>query len=87
MIKREFITLCKLEKIFYMFLNNIDREIIGQDGMRFEKSFKSYPNNQWLLCREQTWFNMAGILHVLMLNRNIIDERILIVLRNWSLKD
>jgi hypothetical protein len=29
-----------------MFLNNIDREIIGQDGMRFEKSFKSYPNNQ-----------------------------------------
>jgi hypothetical protein len=45
-IKREFITLCKLEKIFYMFLNNIDREIIGQDGMRFEKSFKSYPNNQ-----------------------------------------
>jgi hypothetical protein len=36
--------------------------------MRFEKSFKFYPNDQWLLCREQTWFNMTDILHALMLN-------------------
>jgi hypothetical protein len=36
--------------------------------MRFEKSFKFYSNDQWLLCREQTWFNMTDILHALMLN-------------------
>jgi len=35
---------------------------------------------------EQTWFNMADILHALILNRNIIDEMILIILRNQSLK-
>jgi len=29
---------------------------------------------------------MTDILHALMLNRNIINERILITLRNWSLK-
>jgi hypothetical protein len=29
---------------------------------------------------------MADILHALMLNQNIIDERIFITLRNWSLK-
>ena len=51
--------------------------------MRFEKSFKSYSNDQWLWCREQTWFNMVDIQHALMLNQNIIDERILITLRNW----
>jgi hypothetical protein len=54
--------------------------------MRFEKSFKSYSNNQWLLYREQIWFNMTNILHALILNQNIIDERILITLRNQSLK-
>jgi hypothetical protein len=52
--------------------------------MRFEKSFKSYVNDQWLWCREQTWFNMTDILHALMLNRNIIDK--MITLRNQSLK-
>jgi len=57
-----------------MFSNSIDWEIIGQGGMRFEKSFKSYSNNQWLLlCQEQTWFNLADILHASILNRNIID--------------
>jgi hypothetical protein len=69
-----------------MFSNSIDWEIIGQGGMRFEKSFKSYSNNQWLLCKEQTWFNLADILRASILNRNIIDKRILITLRNWSLK-
>jgi hypothetical protein len=69
-----------------MFSNSIDWEIIGQGGMRFEKSFKSYSNNQWLLCKEQTWFNLADILRASILNRNIIDERILITLINWSLK-
>jgi len=54
--------------------------------MRFEKSVKSYSNDQWLLCREQTWFNMTNILHALMLNQNIIDERILITLRNSWLR-
>ena len=48
--------------------------------MRFEKTFKSYSNDQWLLCTEQTWFNIANILCALMLNQNIIDERILITL-------
>jgi hypothetical protein len=44
--------------------------------MRFEKNFKSYSNDQWLLCREQTWFKMVDILHALMLNKKIIDEMI-----------
>jgi hypothetical protein len=72
--------------MFYMFFNSIDWEILGQGGMRFEKSFKSYLNDQWLLCKKQTWFNMADILHALMLNHNIIDEKILITLRNQLLK-
>jgi fumarate reductase subunit C len=54
--------------------------------MRLEKSFKYYSNDQRLLYREQTWFKMTDKLHALMLNQNIIDERILITLRNWSLK-
>jgi len=69
-----------------MFSNSIDWEILGQGGMRFEKSFKSYSNDQWLLCREHRWFDMADILHALMLNQNIIDEMILITLQNQSLK-
>jgi hypothetical protein len=69
-----------------MFKNSIDWEIFGQGGMRFEKSFKSYSNDQWLLCREQTWYDMEDILHASMLNRNIIDEMILITLQNQSLK-
>jgi hypothetical protein len=71
----------------HLFLNSIDWEIFGQCGMRFEKSFKSYSNDQWLLCGEQIWFNITNIFHALMLNQNIIDERILIILRNWSLED
>jgi hypothetical protein len=87
-IKRGFITLSELEKIFYLFSNSIDWDIIGQSDIRFEieKSFKSYLSDQWLLCREQTWFNMIDILHDLILNQNIIDEMILITLRNQSLK-
>jgi hypothetical protein len=54
--------------------------------MRFEKSFKSYSNDQWFLCRKQARFNMTDILHALILNQNIIDERILIILKNQSLK-
>jgi hypothetical protein len=46
--------------MFYLFSNIIDWEILGKGGMRFEKSYKSYLNNQLLLCREQTWFNMAN---------------------------
>jgi hypothetical protein len=45
-IKKLFITIGELEKIFYMFLNSIEWEIIGQYGMRFEKSFKFYSNDQ-----------------------------------------
>jgi hypothetical protein len=85
-IKRGFIIIDELRKMSHLFSNNIDWEILGQEGMRFEKSFKSYSNDQWLWCREQTWFNMVDIQHALMLNKNIIDERILITLRNWSLK-
>jgi hypothetical protein len=54
--------------------------------MRFEKSFKFYLNDQWLLYKKQTWFNMADILHALVLNQDIIDEIILITPRNMSLK-
>jgi hypothetical protein len=85
-IKREFITLSKLEKIFYVFSNTIDWENLSKGGMRFEKNFKSYSNDQWLLCREQTWFNMTDILYVLMLNQNIINKRILITMKNRLLK-
>jgi hypothetical protein len=42
MIKRGFITLGELEKIFHIFLNNIDCEIYVQCAMLFEKNFKSY---------------------------------------------
>jgi hypothetical protein len=45
-IKREFITLGELEKRFHLFSNSIDWEIISQYGMRFEKSFKYYSNDQ-----------------------------------------
>jgi len=72
--------------MFHLFLYNIDWEILDKGGMRFEKSFKYYSNDQWLLCREHTWFNMVHILHALMLNRNIIDEMIIIKMRNRSLK-
>jgi hypothetical protein len=56
--------------------------------MIFEKSFKSYSNDQWLLCRKQVRFNMTNILYALVLNQNIIDERIIITLRNgqWKVK-
>jgi len=46
------------KKIFCLFLNSINWEIFGQDEMRFEKSFKSYSNNQWLLCREYIWYKI-----------------------------
>jgi hypothetical protein len=54
-IKRGFITLDELAKIFYMFSNSIDWEILSQGAIRFEKSFKSYSNDQWLLCGEQSY--------------------------------
>jgi hypothetical protein len=37
-----------------------------QGGMRFEKSFKSYSNNKWLWCWEQTWFYQVDILNAIM---------------------
>jgi hypothetical protein len=37
MIKRGFITLDELGKIFYLFSNSINWEILGQRGMRFQK--------------------------------------------------
>jgi hypothetical protein len=45
-IKRGLIILGELEKMFHLFSNSIDEEILGQDGMRFETLFKSYSNNQ-----------------------------------------
>jgi hypothetical protein len=44
-IKRGFITLVELEKMFSLFLNSIDWEILDKDGMRFEKGFKYYSND------------------------------------------
>ena len=75
MIKIGFITHGELEKIFHLFSNSFDGEILGQNGMRFEKSFKSYLYDHWLLCKDQTWFDMAYILYALMLNKNIIDKK------------
>jgi hypothetical protein len=34
--------------------------------MIFEKSFKSYSNNQWLYCWDKKWFNKTDILHAIM---------------------
>jgi len=36
-----------------------------QGGMRLEKSFKSYSNNQGLWCWKQIWFNRVDILHAI----------------------
>jgi len=36
----------ELRKIFYMFSNSIDSEILVQSEMRFEKGFKSYLKNE-----------------------------------------
>jgi hypothetical protein len=69
-LRKWFITLGELEKMFYLFLNSINWEILGQCEIRFEKSFKSYSNDQWLLCRKQTWFNMTDILHALITLKN-----------------
>jgi hypothetical protein len=70
--------------MFHLFWNSIDWKIIGHDGMRFEKNFKCYSNDQ--LYKKQTWLNMTNILHALMLNHNIIDKKILITLKNLSQK-
>jgi hypothetical protein len=86
-IKKWFINVDESAKYFICSQIVLIKNIIGECAIRFEKSFKSYLNNQWLLCREQTWFNMVDILHALMLNQNIIDENILITLRYRSLKD
>ena len=37
MIKKLFITLDELKRMFHLFSNSIDQEIIGQGGMKFEK--------------------------------------------------
>jgi hypothetical protein len=83
-IKRGFITLGELEKMFH--LSQIVLTEKSLVNVEFEKCFESYSNDQWLLCRKQTWLNMANIPHALMLNRNIIDEMILITLINELLK-
>jgi hypothetical protein len=82
-LREDFITLCEIEKMFHLFSNSINWEIFGQGGMRFKKGFKSYSNDQLLLCRESTWFNMANMLLALMLNKNISDKMVLITMRNW----
>jgi len=33
--------------MFHLFSNTIDWEIFSQHGMRFEKDFKFYSNDQW----------------------------------------
>ena len=40
-----FVTLGELRKNIYVFSNSTDYEIFDQDGMKFEKSFKSYLKN------------------------------------------
>ena len=80
--REDFITLCELEKIFHVSSNSIDREIFSQEGMRFKKGFKSYSNDQLILCREWTRFKMANMLIALMLNKNISDKMVWITMRN-----
>jgi len=66
MIKKWFIILSELEKIFDLFSNSIDREIIMQGRMIFQKTFKYYLKNKWLWCWEQIWFDKGDTLHVQM---------------------
>jgi hypothetical protein len=51
-----------------------------QGGMRFEKSFKSYLNNNWLWCWEQTWFDKASK-NWWSINQNILHKWIIITLK------
>jgi hypothetical protein len=46
MIKKGFITLGELEKMFNIFSNSVDYEILTQDRTRFKESFKPYSKNQ-----------------------------------------
>jgi len=53
----------KLEKIFYMFSNNIDWKIHFQDLMRFEKIFKSYLKKSIIIVlRTLSWDNVRNII-------------------------
>jgi hypothetical protein len=45
-IKRGFIFLDELGKMFHLLSNDIDYKIHTQGGMRFKKAFKSYSKNQ-----------------------------------------
>jgi len=36
--------------MFHLFSNSIGCEILRQDEIRFEKTFKFYSNTQWLKC-------------------------------------
>ena len=54
-IKRGFIILSELRKIFHLFSNSIDWKILAQGEMRFKKSSKSYSDDQWLLFREKKY--------------------------------
>jgi hypothetical protein len=77
---RGFISLSELGKIFHLFSNNIDCKILMQGEMRFEKSFKSYLNNNWLWCWEQTWFDKASK-NWWSINQNILHKWIIITLK------
>jgi len=55
--------------------------------MRFERVSNLIQTiNYYYVEEKKTSFNIVDMLHVLMLNQNIINERILITFRNWSLK-
>ena len=91
MINKKFITVGELEKMLYLISNCIDWDILGQEEMKFQKSFKFYSNDQWLLHREQTWFNMVNILYTLMLNQKKHENKtaslvIIIIIRKKILK-
>jgi hypothetical protein len=56
--REDFITLCELEKMFNLFSNSIDWEILDQCGMRFKKGLKSYSNDQLVFLENEhnlTW--------------------------------
>ena len=80
------ITLDELEKILYIFLNNIDYNIIAQDKKRFEKisnliqKINGYGIKNKYDLIEQTHNDQIS-------KSNMIDKGIIVKLINQSLKD
>ena len=82
MTRRGFITIDKLEKIFYMFLNRIDCKILVQDKMKLEEG----SNLIWRINNYDIENKHDFIEHTYSMFKylytNILDKWTIITLRN-----